>query len=82
MFVGAFYKTWAFYKNGLASLDLLFGKDIQVVLYLWRQDRNKCIPIDLPMLNLSLLQQALTTYIEIFKERWGRVSPTKLQTFR
>lgn len=28
----AFYKTWTFYKNGLASLDLLFGKDIQAVL--------------------------------------------------
>lgn len=32
MFVRAFYKTWTFYKNGLASLDLLFGKDIQAVL--------------------------------------------------
>lgn len=63
MFVGAFYKTWAFYKNGLSSLDLLFDKDIQAVLYLWLQDWKDRMPIYLPMLNLSLLQQALTTYI-------------------
>lgn len=62
MFAGAFYKTWAFH-NSLASLDLLFGKDIRAVLYLWLQDWNEHMPIHLPTLNLSLLQQALTTYI-------------------
>ena len=35
MFIRAFYKTWTFYKNGLASLDLLFGKDIQAVLLIF-----------------------------------------------
>lgn len=63
IFVGAFYKTWAFYMNGLASLDLLLGKDIQAVYSLWLQDWKERMPIYLPMLNLSLQQQALTTYI-------------------
>lgn len=49
--------------NGLASLDLLLGKDIQAVYSLWLQDWKERMPIYLPMLNLSLQQQALTTYI-------------------
>lgn len=61
VFVGAFHKTRAFYKKGLASLDLLLGKDVQAVFILWLQDWNECVPVHLPMLNH--LRRANVSYL-------------------